>query len=189
MENEQQNQSDSELATPALRHLREAILAYDACQRLGTVKTKTRAEVAGASRKLYKQKGTGRARAGNRRTPVRVGGGHAFAKTPKSWRKSIGKRSRAAATTSALAQQKVLNRVLNCDLPPVGAVCSTTVRTWLGDAIQSRRLLIVTAGYRPDLARAFRNYSNVTVAEFRNLNVKQLAVARCVVLDAKAEQV
>ncbi|OYW14131.1 MAG: 50S ribosomal protein L4 [Planctomycetales bacterium 12-60-4] len=65
--------------------LHDAVVMYEANNRQGTFKSKSRAEVAGCSKKLYKQKGTGNARAGNKRTPVRRGGGHAFAKRPTDY--------------------------------------------------------------------------------------------------------
>ena len=56
--------------------LHDAVVMYQANLRVGTAKTKTRAEVSGSGKKMYKQKGTGNARMGNKRTPVRRGGGH-----------------------------------------------------------------------------------------------------------------
>jgi large subunit ribosomal protein L4 len=60
--------------------LHEVVVMYEANKRSGTFKTKTRAEVAGSKKKLFKQKGTGNARAGTKRSPTRVGGGHCFAR-------------------------------------------------------------------------------------------------------------
>ena len=65
--------------------LHDVVVMYEANQRQGASKTKSRGEVRGSTRKLYRQKGTGRARAGMRRSPVRRGGGHTFAKRPKDW--------------------------------------------------------------------------------------------------------
>jgi large subunit ribosomal protein L4 len=65
--------------------LHDVVVMYEANRRVGTAQTKSRGMVAGNKRKMYRQKGAGRARAGNRRTPVRRGGGHAFAKVPREW--------------------------------------------------------------------------------------------------------
>ena len=62
--------------------IHDACVMYHANRRVGTVRTKSRADVRGTTQKMYRQKGTGRARAGSRRTNVRTGGGHAFAKRP-----------------------------------------------------------------------------------------------------------
>src|SRR3712207_312720 len=82
--------------------LKQAIVMYHANKRQGTVKTKGRGEVAGSTRKLYKQKGTGNARTGGIRNPIKVGGGHAKQKRPKEWRQSMPKKARRLARNSAI---------------------------------------------------------------------------------------
>jgi large subunit ribosomal protein L4 len=82
--------------------LKQAIVMYHANQRQGTVKTKGRGEVAGSTRKIYRQKGTGNARMGSIRQPVRRGGGHAKQKTPKDWRQAMPKKARRLARDSAI---------------------------------------------------------------------------------------
>src|SRR5436305_10454520 len=82
--------------------LKQALVMYHANQRQGTVRTLARGEVEGSTRKIYRQKGTGNARMGTVRQPVRVGGGHAKQKRPKDWRLSMPKKARRAATRSAL---------------------------------------------------------------------------------------
>ncbi len=76
---------------------------YLANQRQGSNKTKTRGEVSGSTKKLYKQKGTGNARAGARRTPVRRGGGHANARQPRSYYYRLPRKAVQAATRMAIA--------------------------------------------------------------------------------------
>ena len=80
-----------------VRHplLKQAIVMYHANLRVGTAATKSKGMVEGSTRKLYKQKGTGNARAGAIRTPVRRGGGHAFAKTARSEERRVGKECRS----------------------------------------------------------------------------------------------
>ncbi len=82
--------------------LHDVIVMYEANRRIDTVTTKSRGMVSGSTAKLYRQKGTGRARAGARRTPVRRGGGHAFGKSPKDWGFRLPKRAVKAATRMAL---------------------------------------------------------------------------------------
>lgn len=81
--------------------LKQAIIAFEAGQRQGTMASKSRAMVHGASRKLYRQKGTGNARAGNLRTPVRRGGGHAFHKINRDFDQPLPKRMRVVARNAA----------------------------------------------------------------------------------------
>jgi len=85
---------------PAL--LKQAIVAYRAAQRQGTVRQKNRRETHGANRKLYKQKGTGNARVGPIRTPTRRGGGRAFPRRPREYSLDLPKRMRRLARDSAL---------------------------------------------------------------------------------------
>src|SRR5271169_7182142 len=81
--------------------LKQAIVFYHANQRQGTVQTLARGEVAGSTRKIFRQKGTGNARMGTIRQPVRRGGGHAKQKRPKDWRQALSKKSRKLARNSA----------------------------------------------------------------------------------------
>ena len=82
--------------------LKQAVVTYRANKRQGTVGTKSRGMVDGSTRKLYRQKGTGRARAGNLRTPVRVGGGHAFAKVNRDFSQKLPRKMRRLARDSAI---------------------------------------------------------------------------------------
>ena len=82
--------------------LHDVVVMYEANKRVGTVRTKSRGEVIGSTKKLYRQKGTGRARAGARRTPVRRGGGHAFAKRPRDFSYRLPKKAVRLATRMAL---------------------------------------------------------------------------------------
>src|ERR1041385_5211034 len=82
--------------------LKQALVMYHANQRQGTVRTLARGEVAGSTRKLYRQKGTGNARTGGIRNPIKVGGGHAKNKRPKDWRLAMPKKQRRLARDSAI---------------------------------------------------------------------------------------
>src|SRR5271169_843664 len=82
--------------------LKQAMVMYHANQRQGTVRTLARGEVAGSTRKIFRQKGTGNARMGTIRQPVRKGGGHAKQKRPKEWRQAMPKQARNLARNSAI---------------------------------------------------------------------------------------
>src|SRR3954465_12024832 len=82
--------------------LKQALVMYHANKRQGTVRTLARGEVEGSTRKIYRQKGTGNARQGTVRQPVRVGGGHAKNKRPKEWRLDMPKKARRLARNSAI---------------------------------------------------------------------------------------
>src|SRR5438132_14112437 len=82
--------------------LKQALVMYHANQRQGTVRTLARGEVAGSTRKMFRQKGTGNARTGGIRNPIKKGGGHAKQKRPKDWRQAMPKKQRRLARDSAL---------------------------------------------------------------------------------------
>jgi len=85
---------------PTLIH--HAVVMYGANKRAGTASTKTRAEVAGSNRKPWPQKGTGRARAGTRKSPLWRGGGIIFGPKPRDWSEKMNRRQKRLATRSAL---------------------------------------------------------------------------------------
>jgi large subunit ribosomal protein L4 len=97
--------------------LREAVLAYRASHRQGTASTKSRAQVKGGGRKPWIQKGTGRARAGSRRSPLWVGGGVAFGPRPRNFRYHLPQKIKKIALKSSLRKKLreggliILNRV------------------------------------------------------------------------------
>lgn len=100
-----------------VRHplLKQAIVMYHANLRVGTAATKSKGMVEGSTRKLYKQKGTGNARAGAIRTPVRRGGGHAFAKTARDFGKDMPRKQRRLACDSAILAKLQDGRVVVID--------------------------------------------------------------------------
>ena len=83
--------------------LHDVVVMYLANNRQGSNKTKTRGEVSGSTKKMYKQKGTGNARMGAKRTPVRRGGGHANARQPRSYYYRLPRKAVQAATRMAIA--------------------------------------------------------------------------------------
>src|SRR3989338_5152877 len=85
--------------------LAQAVRVYLANQRQGTVSTKTRGEVAGSTRKIYRQKGTGRARHGSIRAPIFVHGGLVFGPKPRDYSMKFPKKMRKAALASALSSK------------------------------------------------------------------------------------
>src|SRR5256714_7840045 len=91
--------------------LKQALVMYHANKRQGTVRTLARGEVAGSTRKMYKQKGTGNARTGGIRNPIKKGGGHAKQKHPKDWRLAMPKKMRRLARDSAILSKIQSNEI------------------------------------------------------------------------------
>src|SRR5215204_6511700 len=91
--------------------LKQALVMYHANKRQGTVKTLARGEVAGSTRKVFRQKGTGNARTGGIRNPIKKGGGHAKQKRPKDWRLAMPKKARRLATRHAILSKIQTNDI------------------------------------------------------------------------------
>jgi large subunit ribosomal protein L4 len=98
-----------------LQLLHDVVVMYETNRRQGNVQTKTRADVKGSKKKMYRQKGTGRARMGNKRTPIRRGGGHTFGKRPIDWSYRLPKKAVALATRMALLSKFQDNQVTILD--------------------------------------------------------------------------
>src|SRR5207247_7842741 len=91
--------------------LKQALVMYHANQRQGTVRTQARGEVEGSTRKMFRQKGTGNARTGGIRNPIKKGGGHAKQKRPKDWRQGMPKKMRRLARDSAILSKIQSNEI------------------------------------------------------------------------------
>jgi len=95
--------------------LKQSIVMYHANKRVGTAATKGRGMVKGSTKKLFRQKGTGNARVGNRRTGKRVGGGMTFAKISRDFSKQMPKKQRRLARDSAVLEKLLSNNVVVVD--------------------------------------------------------------------------
>src|SRR4051795_9343548 len=104
--------------------LKQALTMYHANQRQGTAQTQARGEVAGSTRKMFRQKGTGNARTGGIRNPIKKGGGHAKQKRPKDWRQALPKKAKRAARNSAL-----LSKFQSGDVRVVDAINLDGIKT------------------------------------------------------------
>lgn len=152
------------------RLLKQAVVMYHANQRQGTVKTKSRGEVEGSSRKLYRQKGTGRARAGNLRTPVRKGGGHTFAKSPRDFRKAMPKKMRRLARNQA-----VLSKIQSADALIIDGVNFTAPKTkpfaqMLAAVNADGGCVFATRGIDRNVYKSGRNIPRTEVMNVADLN-------------------
>src|ERR1700749_81609 len=93
----------------------DTVVAYNAAQRSGTASTKTVGEVQGTNKKPWKQKGTGRARAGSFRSPLWAGGGVVFGPNPRDFSKKVSKKTRALAFRKALSERLKAGDVIIVD--------------------------------------------------------------------------
>lgn len=167
--------------------LHDVIVMYHTNRRVGTVKTKSRGEVVGSTKKLYRQKGTGRARAGNRRTPVRVGGGHSLGKRPVDYGYRLPKKAVRLATRMALLSkfqdgQVVVLDQFAVDQPKTKVVAG--VLKALG--LERASCLLTIADHDPNLWRSARNIENLSVSPAADLNAYDLLRRRQLVVTRDA---
>lgn len=151
--------------------LHDAVVMYRANLRLGTAKCKSRSETEGSTRKLYRQKGTGRARAGMRRTPIRRGGGRAHPKRPQDWSYRLPKKALRLATRMALAARIADNEVLLVDelkfeQPKTREAAGILKKLGLYD----QRVLVALDQYDLTAYKSLRNIDKVETLPVSDLN-------------------
>jgi len=151
--------------------LHDVVVMYQSNLRLGTAKSKSRGEVAGTTKKMYRQKGTGNARAGSRRSGIRRGGGHIFAKRPRDWSYRLPRKAVQLATRMALAskirdQQVVIIDELSLTEPKTKEMAAIIKAVGCG----GQSVLVATAQHDPVVYKSARNIESVTVSPVSDLN-------------------
>ncbi len=159
--------------------LHDAVVMYQANQRQGTFRSKTRGEVAGTTKKMYRQKGTGNARAGSRRTNIRVGGGHAFAKRPRDFGYRLPRKALQLATRMAVASKIHSDSLVVIDDLQFGAPKTKEVVAILRALkLEGQSTLVTTSGYDVNVYKSVRNIHRVTVAPVAELNAWSVLTPR-----------
>ena len=167
--------------------LHDAVVMYQANQRQGTFRTKSRGEVAGSTKKLYRQKGTGNARAGSRRSGTRRGGGRIFAKRPRDFGWRMPKKALRAATRMALAARLADDEVklvngLDLAAPKTAAVAKLLKA--LG--IAEKTVLVSPEKHNEMLWKSARNIEGVSVAPVADLNAWTILQPRALLMTTAA---
>ena len=167
--------------------LHDAVVMYQANQRQGTMRTKTRGEVAGSTKKLYRQKGTGNARAGGRRSGTRRGGGHIFAKRPRDFGWRMPRKSLQAATRMALAARLADDEVKLVDKLPLAAPKTAAAAKLLGAlGLGEHTVLLAPEKHDDNVWKSFRNIDGVSVAPVGELNAWSILRPRAIVMTTAA---
>ncbi|HIE52101.1 MAG TPA: 50S ribosomal protein L4 [Armatimonadetes bacterium] len=164
---------------PDLMH--QVVVAQLAARRAGTASTKTRGEVRGGGAKPWRQKGTGRARHGSRRSPLWVGGGVVFGPKPRDYSKKVPRKVRRKALFSAFSAKVKEGAWLVVDeltLPALKTKYAAEVIAALTDA---RRILLLLATEERELARAFRNLPQVNIYTAPYVSVYDLLLHEVVI--------
>ncbi len=155
--------------------LHDVIVMYEANKRVGTVKTKSRGEVAGSTKKLYRQKGTGRARAGAKRTPIRRGGGHAFAKLPRDFSYRLPRKAVRLATRMALRSKFDDNQIVILDGLDINEIKTKPVAEMLAAVgLAGKSTLLAIPEYHRELWLSARNIPGLQVSPVFDLNAYDL---------------
>jgi len=159
-----------------IRHalLKQAIVMYHANKRVGTAATKSRGMVEGSSRKIFRQKGTGMARAGTVRTGKRVGGGVAFAKVPRDFSQRMPRRQRQLARDSAVLAKLLANNVVVVDGLKFEKPRTRDFAGVLKNLKIERSCLVATGSYDENVYKSARNVQKVSVLAVSELNAADI---------------
>ena len=169
---------------PHLVH--EAVRAEQNAQRAGTFATKSRGLVSGGRAKPWRQKGTGRARAGTTRAAQFTGGGHVFAKVPRSFEVKVNRKAAKAALRSALASHASEGSLALLDAASFDAPSTKTARGVLEAAKLATPIVVVLTDEEQAAARSFRNLQRVAVVAPSELEVGAVVWARTLLVSESA---
>jgi large subunit ribosomal protein L4 len=169
-----------------LQAVKEVIVAINANNRQGTHSTKTRGEVRGGGKKPWRQKGTGRARAGSIRSPLWSGGGVVFGPKPRDYSKKINAKVKDLAFSRAL-----FDRAVAGEIAVIEKFDAPTAKTKAMDVVVTRiapkgKVLLVDAPFAVATARASRNLGRVSMQEAAKLNTLDLAQYKKIIVSTKA---
>ncbi len=195
--NQEGKQVDSISIDPAtlggeVRHalLKQAYVTTHTNQRQGSARTKSRGSVAGSTRKLYKQKGTGNARVGASRVPTRKGGGVAFAKTRtrEDFRSELPKKMRRLANRNALLAKLVDNEVKCIDSLAFQAPKTAAFAKLIHAVGVDRTCLVALGAGNANALKSARNLDGVDCCQVDQLNAFSLLNHRYLVVDKASLQ-
>ena len=169
-----------------IKLLHEAVVMYQANLRQGSAKTKTRAEVAGSKKKMYRQKGTGNARAGHRRSGVRRGGGHIFAKKARDFSYRLPRKALQIATRMAILckiESESLTLVNELAVPEI----KTKKMVQILDGLKiSETVLVATDSYDMNVYKSGRNIPGVKILPASDLNAYEILRPKKLVMTKQA---
>lgn len=166
--------------------LHDVVVMYQTNKRQGSAKTKSRAEVAGSTKKMYRQKGTGNARAGSKRSGIRRGGGHIFAKKPKDWSYRLPKKAIRQATRMALAGKIADGQVLLLDELKFDQPKTSEMAAILKALKLEGRILVAIEAHDQNIYKSTRNLAGVAILPVSDLNALELLLPHRVLMTKAA---
>lgn len=153
--------------------LHEAVIMQLASRRLGTVAVKTRSMVRGGGRKPWRQKGTGQARHGTRRSPIWTGGGIVFGPMPRDYDYNLPKKARRQALRSALSAKVEAGEMIVVESLPISEPKTKTMVNIL-ENLKANKAVIVTVEYEDSVSKSARNIPGVLTLTSDGINVYDL---------------
>jgi large subunit ribosomal protein L4 len=169
-----------------LQAVKEVVVAINANNRQGTHSTKTRGEVRGGGKKPWRQKGTGRARAGSIRSPLWVGGGVVFGPKPRDYSKKINGKVKDLAFSRALFDRVVAGEIAVIEKFEAPAAKTKGMNLVVTRIAPKGRVLLVDAPFAVETTRASRNLERVSLQEAAKLNTHDLCQYKKIVVSTKA---
>jgi large subunit ribosomal protein L4 len=166
--------------------MHQALVRQMANARLGTHKTKTRSEVRGGGRKPWRQKGTGRARQGSRRSPVWVGGGKAHTPRPRDYSLKMPRKMRRAALRSALSVKAASNAIVVVDEFKLDLAKTKNASEMLQKLVGEGTALVILAENNEEVEKSIQNLTDAKTLKAGYLNVRDLLGYDRVVLPLNA---
>ena len=166
--------------------LKEFVVMAEARKRVGTHSAKTRAEVAGTTAKMYRQKGTGSARKGNRKAPQLRGGGMAFAKKPRDYGWSMPRKARRAALEAAIRGKLEDGEVRVIENFGITEPKTKDFKQLLGRLEIEGSSLVVPASHQDALWRSCRNLSGASYLVASDLNAYEVLRSKYLLLEEEA---
>lgn len=166
--------------------VKEVIVAINANNRQGTHSTKTRGEVRGGGKKPWRQKGTGRARAGSIRSPLWGGGGVVFGPKPRDYSKKVNAKVKALAFSRALFDRASAGEIAVIEAFDSKATKTKAFNSIVGRIAPKGKVLLVDAPFAAEAARASRNIARVSLQEAAKLNTLDLAQYGKIIVSTKA---
>jgi large subunit ribosomal protein L4 len=164
----------------------ESVRAELNARRQGTASTKTRAEVRGGGAKPWRQKGTGRARAGSSRSPIWTGGGTTFGPKPRNYTFKVNRKERRAALRSALSVHAERGTIAVLDPAPFTEPSTKQAAELIGDWAAGGSVLVVLNEEQVDVALSFRNLRRVSVLPSDEVGVADLVGAASLLVSEEA---
>ena len=169
-----------------LQAVKEVIVAINANNRQGTHSTKTRGEVRGGGKKPWRQKGTGRARAGSIRSPLWSGGGVVFGPKPRDYSKKINNKVKQLGFSRSLFDRATAGEIAVIEAFDTKVTKTKGINEVVGRIAPKGRVLLVDAPFASETTRASRNLERVSLQDASKLNTLDLAQYAKIIVSSKA---